>query len=137
MNIFLDANIILDFLNSSRKQHILSKELISCIYNLGLQIVISEDILTNVFYIEKDKIKTLNFFKKVQQNWIISPFGNTVISDALNLSLTKNLDLEDALQCLCAKNNNCEILITNDTSFYNCGLKIQTPSEFINEHRNR
>jgi predicted nucleic acid-binding protein len=136
LNVFLDANIILDFLNSSRKQHLLSKELIYYIYNVDSTIVISEDILTNIFYIEKDKIKVLNFFKQIQHKWTISPFGKSVISQSLNLSLSKNLDLEDVLQCLCAKNNNCDIFITNDTTFHNCGIKIQTPQQFINEHSN-
>jgi len=41
--------------------------------------------------------------------------------------------LEDTLQCLCAKENDCDMLITSDKHFYNCGMKIQTASEFLND----
>ena len=88
--------------------------------------------LSTIFYINKDKNQTLKFFKIIQQRWYIVPFGKSVIDDAIKLSLENNLDLEDTLQCLCAKDNGCEILITNDNKFYDCGIEIMSCEEFLN-----
>lgn len=44
----------------------------------------------------------------------------------------KNLDLEDLLQCLCAKENGCGYLITNDKKFCDCGVKVMSSVEFLN-----
>jgi predicted nucleic acid-binding protein len=134
--IFLDINVVLDLINPSRERHNTSIKLLNLLIRKKYQIVISEDCISTVFYISNNKSKVLKFFLKIQHNWIISKFGSIVINDALNLSLAKNLDLEDILQCLCAKNNNCDIFITNDTTFHNCGINIQTPQQFINEHSN-
>jgi predicted nucleic acid-binding protein len=134
--IFLDANVILDFLDSLRPRHTIAKNLFLVIQKQDIKIMISEDMLTNIFYIYKDKVKALQFFQIIQYKWIISSFGNNVINQALNLSIQYNLDLEDILQCLCAKNNNCDVFITSDTNFHNCGIKIQTPQDFINENSN-
>jgi predicted nucleic acid-binding protein len=134
--IFLDINVVLDLINPSRERHNTSIKLLNLLIRRKYQIVISEDCISTVFYISNNKSKVLKFFLKIQHNWIISKFGSIVINDALNLSLAKNLDLEDILQCLCAKNNNCDVFITSDTNFHNCGIKIQTPQDFINEHSN-
>ena len=75
----------------------------------------------------------LEFFKFMQSRWQIVPFGKDVIKNAINLSLEKNLDLEDTLQCLCAKENGCDILITNNNKFYDCGVSIYTTEEFLKE----
>jgi len=43
----------------------------------------------------------------------------------------KEQDLEDALQCLCAKENNCTLLITNDKKFVDCGIEIMNYERFL------
>jgi len=133
MKIFLDTNIILDFLDTDRARHNIANQLFKSINFNQHKILISEDILTNIFYIAQDKKQTLNFFKTIQYKWSVAHFGNKAIKNALDLSLSHSLDLEDVLQCLCAKENNCDVLITNDKKFYDCGIKIQTASEFLND----
>jgi predicted nucleic acid-binding protein len=56
-----------------------------------------------------------------------------VIQNAIDLSLEKNLDLEDVLQCLCVKENGCNALISNDKEFVDCGVSIYTTDEFLLE----
>ncbi len=88
--------------------------------------------LSTLFYISKDKNATLEFFQNVIFiDWTVLSFGKIVIQNATKLSLEKNLDLEDLLQCLCAKENQCDILITNDKKFYECGISIMTLDEYI------
>jgi predicted nucleic acid-binding protein len=129
--IFLDTSIILDIIDAQRpnnkKIHLLLEHLILN----DIHIVISEDMLSTIFYVQKDKQLVLKFLHSIQKRWIISSFGKSVIKKAIALSLEKNLDLEDTLQCLCAKENGCEALITNDNKFYNCGISIYTIEDFL------
>lgn len=127
--IYLDTNTILDFLDEKRVRHKDTIELIKYTILNDYQIVISEDMLSTIFYI--DSYRVLKFFQIIEDKWIISSFGKDVIKTAINISLEKNLDLEDVLQCLCAKKNSCDILITNDNKFYDCGLNIYTAKEFL------
>jgi len=83
------------------------------------------------FYINSDKKKILNFFNIIYKRWIILPFSKQVIKEAIEISLEKNLDLEDTLQYLCAKENNCQALITNDKNFSDYGIEVYTPEEFL------
>jgi len=130
--VYLDTNILLDFLDETRKNSKHSKELL---YQLTLQnyeIVISEDMITTIFYIDKQNTRVLSFLKNIVcKRWNISEFGTETIDLAIDLSLEHNLDLEDTLQCLCAKRNGCQVLITNDNKFYDCGIKIETPKSFL------
>ncbi|MBC8494448.1 MAG: PIN domain-containing protein [Candidatus Thioglobus sp.] len=132
MKIFLDTNIVLDFLNADRVKHKISVRLIETLVSNNYQIIISEDMLSTIFYLSKNKQQTLSNLNVIQQEWYISVFGEEVIKNAIDLSITNNLDLEDTLQCLCAKQNNCDALITSDKYFYDCGIKIQTADEFLN-----
>ena len=129
--IFLDASIILDFLDADRKFHNYATELFNILINYNYSVCFSEDILTTVFYISKNKQSTLRFFNKIIKLWNVVPFGQDAIQEGINLCLKEKVDLEDVLQCLCAKYNGCNILITNDRKFYNCGIEIMTSKEFI------
>ncbi len=129
--VFLDTNIVLDFLDKKRTNHATVQELIKYLTLHGYTIVISEDMLSTIFYIDKNKEKVLKFFKSILSNWEITSYGVSLIKNAINISLKNNLDLEDLLQCLCAKNNNCEVLITEDKVFFDCGITIYTANDFL------
>lgn len=131
--VFLDTNIILDILDTSRSSSKNIALLMEALVVNRYQVIISEDMLSTVFYINKNNKKTLEFFKMVQKRWTIAIFGKEVIENAIELSLEKDLDLEDVLQCLCAKENECNIFITNDQKFYDCGIDIMTTEAFLNQ----
>lgn len=130
--VFLDTNIVLDIIESTRNNHEKALQLGSYLLLNDYEILISEDMLTTLFYISSDKQKMLLFIKEViLVDWIVVPFGTEVIKKAIDLSLEKNVDLEDILQCLCAKENGCGYFITNDKKFYDCGIEIMTSEEFL------
>ncbi len=132
--IFLDTSIVADIIHTSRPNHNKSMILLKHLIVNNYEICISEDMITTLYYILKDKITTLGFLKDVVfVDWTILTFGKNVLNQAVKLSLKNNLDLEDTLQCLCAKENGCNALITNDKKFYNCGIEIITYEEFLNK----
>ena len=133
--IYLDTNIIADAIDSSRDGHQRSIVIMQLCILKNISIFVSEDVLTTLYYISKDKIATLHFVQNIiLPEWNILTFGKNVIQDAITLSLEKSLDLEDVLQCLCAKENDCQILITNDKKFYDCGLEILSAEAFLEKY---
>ena len=123
--VFLDTNIILDFLDKKRPYHENATRLISMLIGEKTEIYISEDMLSTIFYIIKDKKRVLLFFEMITKRWFVVPYGRELINEAIGVCLeNKGQDLEDTLQCLCAKQNNCTFVITSDKGFVDCGVEV-------------
>jgi len=123
--VFLDTNIILDFLDKKRPHHENATRLISMLIGKKTEIYISEDMLSTIFYIIKDKKRVLLFFEMITKRWFVVPYGRELINEAIGVCLeNKGQDLEDTLQCLCAKQNNCTFVITSDKGFVDCGVEV-------------
>jgi len=131
--IYFDVNIVADILDTRRLNSENVSSLLKYMALENIDIVISEDMISTIFYIDKDEEKVLEFFKIIQNQWIISTFGKDVIKDAIDIALQRNQDLEDVLQSLCAKANGCEAIITNDKNFFDCGVEIYTAKEFLDK----
>jgi len=132
-NIFLDTNIILDFLDKKRPLHIQSKALISKLITEDYSIFISEDMLSTIFYISKDKEKVLLFFETIIDKWSVVPYGLALISEAITTcKINKRQDLEDTLQCLCSKKHDCIYIVTSDKGFVDCDVEIINYDKMLN-----
>ena len=57
--IFLDEYIVLDLLDSTRSSHRISKNVFEKLIDQNYTIVISEDVLTTIYYIVKNKQRFL------------------------------------------------------------------------------
>ena len=76
------------------------------------------------------------FHQPITASWEIVSFGTKVISNAINLCKTKlNLDFEDVIQSLCAKESGCSTIISNDKNFYDCGVPVISAWEFIKKFK--
>jgi hypothetical protein len=64
-------------------------------------------------------------------DWEILNFSKEILFEGVEIAQGGNLDLEDILQCLCAKQNGCTAIITNDSKFFNCGLEIFSVEQFL------
>ena len=130
--VFLDANIILDLLDSNRISHMASKKVFEKLIDQDWQIVISEDLLTTIYYIVKNKQVVLEFFEMIIEQWDIVAFGKKSIIKAIVICKNNpSLDFEDVIQSLSAKISICNLIITNDNGFYDCGIPIKSSKEFI------
>lgn len=131
-SVFLDTNIVLDLLDSQREKHKQVKLLLAQLADKELQTTVSEDMLSTIYYIIKNKQAVLEFFKFINKEWDIVPFGKDTINLAIEQCLSnEGQDFEDTLQCLCAKNSGCDLLISRDKSFIDCGIAVMDPSEFL------
>ncbi len=129
---FLDANILLDFLDGNRRFHDAAVRALKLLIDRDYAVVISEDMLTTVYYIVKNKPALLDFFAMIQSQWHIVSFGPMVIEEAIRLCKEDPaLDFEDVLQALGARQALCDLIITNDARFYRCGVETLHVEEFL------
>lgn len=89
--------------------------------------------LNTIVFILKWQSNIFLKIKTIQKQWKILVFGEKVNSDAIDLSIENYLNFEYVLQCLYAKQNNCDYLITSDSQFYDCGINIYTEEEFLKQ----
>lgn len=132
--IFLDTNIVADMIDEKRENYRLSLSLLKTLMVQEYEIFISEDMLSTLYCISQDKKATLEFFENIIYiDWHILPYGKKVIKEATQISLSNGIDLEDSLQCFCAKENNCTLLITSDKKFAACGIEIVNYEGFLHK----
>lgn len=135
MKIFLDANVIIDFLDSRRRHHQDAKKLFLRVFSDGIEIITSEDILTTVYYVCKKNIsrrKLFDFFKVLSEEFNIVGFGKNSVKKAIKLcQKDRKLDFEDVLQAVCAKSNKCNLVVSNDKNFPNMGISVKAIKGFL------
>jgi len=129
--LFLDTNIILDFLDHKRALHPQAKELFLKIITEDYFVVISEDMLSTIYYIHKNKSNALAFFETIIDEWDIVPYDKDVIVEAIQICKKTGQDLEDTLQCLSAKKHQCTYIITSDKGFVDCGVEVLNYAQFL------
>lgn len=130
--IFLDTNVVADIIDAKRAGHQKAMGLVEKAIYDDVVLCLSEDMLTTLFYISKEKVKTLEFFKNVVfVDWEILNFSKETLLEGVELAQSGNLDLEDVLQCLCAKHGGCMAIVTNDSRFFDCGLEIFSVEQFL------
>ena len=131
-SVYFDTNIVLDILDSARRNHPKTGPLLQKVIEHGMRIVISEDCLSTIYYIAGEKRNILDFFDVVLDEWDIVPFGEATIRESIDLCRqNEKLDFKNVLQCLCAKRKRCSFLITSDRSFVECGVKVVDIDTFM------
>ena len=124
-SVFLDTNIVADMIDGGRERHNDSVRLLESLVKRQIRIVISEDMITTLFYISQDKKATLEFLLHVVYPlWSVVPYGMALIREATNSAFRGKTDLEDTLQCLCARKEGCAIVVTEDRGFVDCGVRV-------------
>jgi predicted nucleic acid-binding protein len=133
-SIFLDTNIVADMIDPKRRYHPEAIELLKRLMLGAYRIVISEDMVTTLYYISQDKEATLAFLEHiVYEDWEVVPFGTELLKSATRHAMKEVCDLEDTLQCLCAAKEGCSMVVTEDSSFVACGVKIMNYESVLHE----
>ncbi|SNZ06954.1 hypothetical protein SAMN06265182_0856 [Persephonella hydrogeniphila] len=133
--IFVDANVIIDTFDKSRKESISSEKAIRHLLLKKVDLYTSCDLITTVYYVLRKKHgkEALKDIEDALNVYILIPFSNHEVKQALELIETdpKFKDLEDTLQYVLAKKEKCDLILTNDKEFYSPDIKIYTPTDFI------
>ena len=134
MRVFLDTNIILDYILEREPSIKITDEIINLILSGLVQGYTSTNCLTDIFYISSKKMGKKaakdTLFKIIDMLIVISVDCDDC-AKALELPIT---DFEDAIAIVCANKADVEYIITNDNDFPygkfgQC--KIISPEEFL------
>ena len=132
--IFVDGNIIIDIFDKNRPNFQKSTEIINNCIDRYIESYTSSDLITTIYYVlsKKDRKKALKIIKFVSQLFILIPFSNEELNQAINLmtKYKKFKDLEDTLQYVIAKEMECNLILTNDRDFYSPDIEIKSSINF-------
>lgn len=137
--VFVDGNVMIDLFDESRTNHKFSVKAIYFLLREEVKLMTSSDLITTVWYVlhKVNKKKALSDIKKVIEIFNIIPFGKEELNYAISLmERDKNFrDLEDTLQYALAKNEGCELILSNDEDFYSPDLEVLNTKEFCKRWR--
>ena len=128
--IFLDANIILDLLDTRRAGHAAAQRLEQAIERDRAVCLCAWHTLSIIEYVGakvfgKDEMQ--NILKEMLASWIVPSTGTKEARDAFNYL---NGDYEDALQIASAVAGKADWLVTADNAGYqNSPIKVVNPTE--------
>ena len=136
IKIFLDINIVVDFVDSLRPEHEAAKDLFNLIDSGKVQAYFSESVINTSAYLVR-KVIPIGLFKELIINLLelikVLPCNNLIIEQAYHLA--KN-DLEDAVLYQIAFANKMDFFITNNKKDFNKiahpSLKVVSANEVVN-----
>jgi len=134
MKIFLDSDVILDFLLDRKPFSDNIGQLFQLSLDTDLQLCISPTSVTNINYIigriqnkKQAHIKTKKILKLVK----VENVCETTVNKAIQSRFT---DFEDAVQNYCALESNHTIILTRNTKDYKeSEMAILTPNEYVKQ----
>jgi predicted nucleic acid-binding protein len=129
--IYIDTNIFIDLLDSTRPAAVESLSTIREALAEQKLLCINSDTVTNAFYIlSKTKRYALEdlfvLFEKVVSLFHVVAVENNEIMEALHLCQEKKYsDYEDTLQYICAKKVQADMILTNDKGFISVDIPLK------------
>lgn len=133
--VFLDTNILLDFFDKKRELHIEAEQLIYFLVRSEFKIVFSEDMISTIVYLTKDKEAKKKIIESFEQitfdvNIEIASFGSIVIRNACNYFIKNGGDYEDLLQYFTAEKMECCAIYTRDLQFPKIKIPVKSYGDF-------
>ena len=135
--IFLDTNIILDFLGEREGFYEASAKIMTLADKKNIQLYTSPSSISNVFYVlakyENSKI-ALEKIRKFKLLCSMSVMDDEVVEKAIHSNFK---DFEDAMQYFSALASNCNIIITrNEKDFKNAMIPVMNAESYLLSLRN-
>ena len=137
--IFLDANIFNDIYDNTRLGHKSSSALFINALDNDIIVCTSCDIITNIYYITAkytSKENALTALDYLKESITIIPFATQELS--LTIDLMKEdkdyNDMEDTIQYILAKQEQCDFIITNDKKFSSKNIECLTSEQFCKKN---
>lgn len=136
--IYLDTNILLDYIEPERSKHNDAKQIIGfCLMQNDL-LLASCDIMTTIYYInsKKSRREALENIESINEFIKIVEFSNREIARTCQLMRedTKYADLEDTLQYVLAQKEQCDAIVSNDRGFVSDTIELLSSEAFIGKY---
>lgn len=138
MRVFLDANIILDIFDPNRPYSIFSREIYKYLLDQKYYLFTSCDLFTTIYYVhaKQDKDQALLKIRALNKTLQVIEFSNKEVEQTCQLMLEDSdyVDLEDTLQYIMAKKEECDLIISNDDNFVSKEIQLITSKEFYEKY---
>lgn len=130
--IFLDTNIILDFLGEREGFYEASAKIMTLADKKKIQVYTSPSSISNVFYVltryESSKI-ALEKIRKFKLLCSMSVMDDEVVEKAIHSDFK---DFEDAMQYFSALASNCDVIVTrNEKDFKNALIPVMNAESYL------
>jgi len=132
-NIYVDTNIVIDMCDNTRAMHENSfTRITEYIEEDACELYINSDTLANVFYILSNR-STLDTGKVLDKMYFVSEIFTLVHIESDDVLMALDLcsdstkpykDYEDAVQYVCAKKIEADLIVTNDKKFVSLDIEI-------------
>ena len=128
-NIYVDTNIVIDICDIKRPEHHASLSLVQAYLKEG-RLFINSDTLATLFYVLRNRVKfsleeTLERMYFVYDIFTVVAVDEHIFLQGLQLcSSGTSSDYEDAVQYMCAKKINADVIVTNDQNFVSEDIEI-------------
>jgi predicted nucleic acid-binding protein len=135
-NVFVDANIVVDWLNADSSQNTLCSNCLQVIKSLYKKPMVSPVSIAIVFYLVSKKVKDKKLVKRV----LDEAFSNFIVTGANQATIDKAfssayLDIEDAIQYYSAMESGADAIVTfNGFDYIHSKIPILHPEEFLQLH---
>ncbi len=131
--LFLDANVVVDFLCERSDFYLPAARLMVKSYNKEVELCCSTlTLATASYFMERSKVSHADIFHKISDMISICELADVdrdVVEQALSSGFT---DFEDAMQYFSAKKWGADIIITrNKKDFANSQLPVYEPMEYL------
>ncbi len=129
--IFLDTNIVIDFIIKRDFELAATEQIFDSIHKNEAEAYISESVIsTSIYLLRQYKIDTLAIFRDLCRFIHVAPFNRNI----LFMPIEKFSDAEDGLLYFLANHNKMNYFITRnkkDFTYAVPSLPVLTPNEFI------
>ncbi len=134
MKVFLDTNVIVDFLAEREGFFHPAAVIIDLAKNGEYDIVVSATTFINSFYLLKKHYPTEDIYEKLERLAAysnISPIDSLTIKEGLKM---KAKDFEDSVQWLSSNSIPADVIVTRDKHFKEYKGEIKTPEQFLDDY---
>ncbi len=124
---FLDANVVLDVIDSDRGNLDTTRKFVKEVILKGDELCTSCDIFTTVYYVASKKLSSQHIMAELEKllTFIdVIAIDIDTIKEAMSMMKEKD-DFEDLLQYVCALRSRSDVIITNDKTFYRGEIEIR------------
>lgn len=136
--VFLDVNVIIDFMDASAQDHKTTCEAMQILRQYFGKPMVSPYtfIIANYLFSKhvKDKTQHREKMQFVFTGFVMTPVAASAIDDIFS---SRFLDLEDAAQYQCALQGKAELILTKDVhDFFPSKIPVIHPHDFVNRYNN-
>ncbi len=136
--VFLDANVVVDFMDASAYDHKPAYETIRIVRAYFGKPLVSPFtfVIANHFLGKRMKNKEKH---RQQMEFVFSEFALTPVAASFSKSVFESrfIDLEDAAQYQCAAEAKAKLIVTKDVhDFYASTIPVIHPLDFVNRYNN-